>query len=274
MHDNNDNDDEHCNEEEDDDDSGTFVTESAHSPVRKSTPQSSLNSSQKSDVKTTPEECNNRGQRRETQTVRFSLTAATDENAPEAHPGGQKKTDLTPVIPQQSSPPLLSPQKSVQKMANEQKSMNAPVAVSHQKSSGVPAAAVPVKSTAIPKPPPPPPMASGTPSVTELKKPGIGKAVLKGAADRRTQFAPAEKNLFRIALECEEEAGKSRNNSGTGSGDSMIKDSSDLAQKLMGNVKSRVASLEVDDIPGKPGRKHTKPRCALVRKVQSRNYTY
>ncbi|OQV14486.1 hypothetical protein BV898_11328 [Hypsibius exemplaris] len=241
-------------DDDDNEDADTF-TGSSVSHVRQSlppTPPAPLQKSKSSSPKTS--EDTPKAQRREQQSVRFTIETAADGDAepiPEARqqPVRQKNVERIPSPPKLTSPsppkktapavPAAAPAKAVvQKSDTFSTPTHCPAAT---------------KSTAapVPVPPPPPPPFVSSPPATPLHSDAnkklsavVGKCPSKHqAADRRSQFAPTEKNLFRIALECEEEVGKNNPDS--------IKDSSELARQLKGNVKLRVASLEVDDVTGK-----------------------
>ncbi|GAV05152.1 hypothetical protein RvY_15324 [Ramazzottius varieornatus] len=111
----------------------------------------------------------------------------------------------------------------------------------------------------IPPPPPPPAVVKSQPLKTVVnangqrgmvnKKPttvtvSAAKGAMTKLPDRRTQFVP-EKNLFRIALECEEKATPAATD------EEVIQDSSELASHFKGNIKSRIAFLEVNEPPTK-----------------------
>ncbi|XP_055357279.1 uncharacterized protein LOC129602296 isoform X2 [Paramacrobiotus metropolitanus] len=102
--------------------------------------------------------------------------------------------------------------------------------------------------TFVPPPPPPPAphMAHRPRSPDASQRHAVmPKSGLKVQPDRK-QFAP-EKNLFRIALECEEKAGSKDAAVIDGGVDGdVITEAKDLACQLKGNVKSRVANLETE----------------------------
>ncbi|GAV04841.1 hypothetical protein RvY_15058-2 [Ramazzottius varieornatus] len=121
----------------------------------------------------------------------------------------------------------------------------------------------PQHTSPIPPPPPPPAVVKSQPLKTVVnangqrgmvnKKPttvtvSAAKGAMTKLPDRRTQFVP-EKNLFRIALECEEKATSAATPAATD--EEVIQDSSELASHFKGNVKSRIAFLEVNEPPTK-----------------------